>query len=267
MTPRVDDSISALRSGCEALAGIGLAEVLEVAELQSRVDRKYLVTPAQFAELVDRCSSGLRVLEIDGRRDFHYESVYFDTDDYVAYRQAATGRRSKFKVRTRTYLDSGACMLEVKTEGGRGETIKDRMVYDLACRDRLDAEAKRFVGGRVHLDGGVTSLHPVLRTTYSRATLVDPIAGTRMTCDAQLLCTSPKGRDVEMDTHVLVETKSRGASTAADRFLWSMGERPVRISKYCVGLALVEPGLPANRWNRTLRRYFDWTPTRPCWAA
>lgn len=47
-----------------------------------------------------------------------------------------------------------------------------------------------------------------------------------------------------------------------DRLLWRQGIRPARISKYCVGLAALDPTLPANRWNRTLRRYFDWQPRR-----
>ena len=49
-----------------------------------------------------------------------------------------------------------------------------------------------------------------------------------------------------------------------------MGQRPVRISKYCVGLAVVHPHLPANRWNRTLRRYFeahDALPDQPLVSA
>jgi hypothetical protein len=58
----------------------------------------------------------------------------------------------------------------------------------------------------------------------------------------------------------LVETKSTGAPTVADRLLWSAGERPVTISKFGVGMAALNPHLPANKWNRTLRRYFGWSP-------
>lgn len=233
-----------------------------MAELQSRVDRKYLVTPDRFDAFIDACGDHLRVLEIDGLRDFRYESVYFDTPDLAAYHRSATGRRSKFKVRTRTYVDSAACMLEVKTEGGRGQTVKDRMPYPLDRREVLDDDADAFVTDRVRAGAVAGDLAPVLRTRYARMTLVDPAAGTRVTCDARLVCTEPGGRTARMDTHVLIETKSLGGATAADRVLWSMGERPTPISKYCVGLAMVRPHLPAHRWNRTLRRYFDWEPER-----
>jgi hypothetical protein len=58
----------------------------------------------------------------------------------------------------------------------------------------------------------------------------------------------------------LVETKSTGAPTVADRLLWASGKRPVTISKFGVGMAALNRHLPANKWNRTLRRYFNWTP-------
>lgn len=255
-------ALVALNEGNARLDPVGLDHVLQVAELQSRVDRKYLVPPDMFKRLVDDCASDLRVLEIGGLREFRYESIYFDTADLASYHQAATGRRSRFKVRTRAYLDSHECMLEVKTRGGRGETVKDRMSYRFDQRGQLDMSALGFVEERVNVPYGASGLAPVLSTTYHRATLVDSVAGTRMTCDAQLRCSSPQGLEVAMDDHVLVETKSPGPATRADRLLWAMGERPTRISKYCVGLALLEPGLPANRWNRTLRRHFGWTPQR-----
>ena len=241
--------------------------MLSAAALQTRVDRKYLVPAHDFAGLVDRLAATHRVLEIGGLRTFRYESVYFDTLELAAYHQSATGRRSKFKVRTRTYVDSEACMLEVKTEGGRGETVKTRMPYPLDRREVLDEDADAFVADRVHPGVASGKLLPVLRTRYARMTLVDPTEGTRVTCDARLVCSEPGGRTAHMDTHVLIETKSLGGATAADRVLWSMGERPVPISKYCVGLAVVQPHLPANRWNRTLRRYFDWEPARTPLAA
>ncbi len=83
------------------------------------------------------------MLEIEGLRCFRYESVYFDTPDLAAYHQAATGRQNKFKVRTRTYVDSAECVLEVKTRGGRGETIKERTSYLLSDRERLNDMARK----------------------------------------------------------------------------------------------------------------------------
>ncbi|HWS57738.1 MAG TPA: VTC domain-containing protein, partial [Actinotalea sp.] len=92
-----------------------------------------------------------------------------------------------------------------------------------------------------------------LTTRYRRTTVVDRTVPMRMTVDAKLVCESSAGV-VGLDGLVVLETKSAGRPTPADRWLWAAGHRPVSISKYCVGLAALDPGLPANRWTRTLAR-------------
>jgi len=252
-------AVTELLVATATLRPVGLDEVMAVAGLQTRVDRKYLLDPATFASLVDAIAGDVHVLEIDGRRCFRYESVYFDTPGLAAYRRSAQGRaRSAFKVRTRTYLESGTCVLEVKCKGGRGETVKERMPYQLDRRATLDPVALRFVDGLVHLDAGDEHLRPVLATRYRRSTLVDLDDGARVTCDAGLECTDPDGRVAVMRDAILIETKSTGRATRVDRWLWRHHRRPVSISKFCVGLAALHPELPANKWNRTLRHYFDW---------
>jgi hypothetical protein len=250
--------VSVVTSPAETLAPLSLQEVLLVADLQTRTDRKYLVEPEVFAHLIGEVDAGLGVLEIDGVRAFRYESVYFDTPALDSYLGAAHGRRRRFKVRTRSYLDSGDCMLEVKTRGGRGETVKTRMPYDLDRRSFLDAAALEFVRTHAALPAGA-SLAPVMTTAYARSTFVDLSTGSRLTCDAGLECSSPAGATVSLPDHLLVETKSSGGPTAADRFLWRAGVRPVAVSKFCVGMAVLDPTLPANKWNRILRRHFDRT--------
>jgi hypothetical protein len=50
----------------------------------------------------------------------------------------------------------------------------------------------------------------------------------------------------------------------ADRFLWSHGHRPVRLSKFATGMALLDPALSHNRWHRTLTSVrADAIPVRP----
>ena len=176
--------VSVMTSVPEALAPLSLEEVLAVADLQTRTDRKYVVDPDVFARLVDELGAGLGVLDIAGVRSFRYESVYFDTPALDSYLGAAHGRRRRFKVRTRSYLDSGDCMLEVKTRGGRGETVKDRMPYDIGRRSAIDAAGLEFVRTHASLPTDAT-LAPVLTTAYLRSTLVDLATGSRLTCDRE----------------------------------------------------------------------------------
>ena len=103
------------------------------AALLTRVDRKYLLTTAE-AEVVLAAVAALHplVLDIDGTREFAYESVYFDTPDLLSYRLAAHDRRRRFKLRTRGYLDTDGAFLELKTRGSRSATVKDRFGQAIA---------------------------------------------------------------------------------------------------------------------------------------
>ena len=49
---------------------IGLKQLNELAELQTRVDRKYFVPAAVFRRMIAELAGELQVLDIDGRRTF-----------------------------------------------------------------------------------------------------------------------------------------------------------------------------------------------------
>jgi len=240
------------------LDAISLAELIEKAELQTRVDRKYVLPRADALALLDHVPADTRVLEIGGRRIFRYQSVYFDTDDLVSFRLAAYRRRRRFKVRTRTYLDSSLCFLEVKTEGSRGGTVKTRIPYERRDEDSV-------IPGRWFVDsvlGDRTDLQfaPTLTTRYRRTTLYQAAGNARVTIDEDLSFTDTDGRGMRLPDLAVVETKTGSAVSPVDRLLWAHGHRPVRISKYATGLAALRPDLPSTRWRRTLRRHFAQLP-------
>ena len=172
-----------------------LAELNSAAGLLTRVDRKYLVPLTCAQNLVDGLAPHAWVLAIDERRRFSYTSTYFDTPGLEAFMLAARKRRRRFKVRTRTYLDSGLCFLEVKTCGARGSTVKRRMGYHADDASRLTGPGRAFVAACL-AGAGVTgsaaarevaaALRPVLATTYERTTLHLPRAEARATIDTAL---------------------------------------------------------------------------------
>lgn len=242
----------------DKLEPIGLEELNGEASLLTRKDRKYLVPLALAQELVDQ--EGLQVLEIDGLRSFRYESVYFDTPDLISYLAAAHKRRRRFKVRTRSYLDSGLCSLEVKTRERRGMTQKHRLPYAIARRNQLTEDALEFVNGFDTIAPVSRTLRPVLTTRYSRTTLLERSSGSRITIDTGLQCEDADGSTVSLPDMAVVETKTSRQPCRTDRLLWSAHRRPVKVSKYCTSLAALTPGLPANKWNRVLRTSFGWIP-------
>lgn len=244
----------------DVMPPLGLDEVQAAADLQTRTDRKYLVPAADFLAMTRELDGALAVLEIDGLRRFDYESVYFDTPELEAHHAHAHDRRRRWKVRTRTYLDSGLCTLEIKSEGGRGETIKDRHPWALQDRYTLDTGARELIDSTLGSPSPAEKLELSLVTRYDRTTVVDLQTRSRMTCDVDLSFDRHGIRRHGPRDLVLVESKTVGAAGQVDAVLWRRGHRPLSLSKYCAGLALLDPSLPANRWNRTLRRHFDWEP-------
>jgi hypothetical protein len=257
----------------DTLAPVTLDELNDAAALQTRRDRKYVLTPDELDDLLAALPPA-RVLEIDGARSFAYDSTYFDTPDLDAYRLAATRRRRRFKVRTRTYVDTGSCFVEVKTRGGRGTTIKERQPHDDA--DHLGI-ARTFVSARLADAGAppVPMLTPTLRSRYHRTTLL--LDDARVTLDTGLVwdLLAPDGacpdgaapdagphtgpivrRSAALGDRVVVETKTAAGSgpSSVDRLFWRAGHRPDRISKYATGLAVLLPDLPDAPWRRLVRR-------------
>nr|WP_242680465.1 VTC domain-containing protein [Nocardioides sp. IC4_145] len=202
-------------------------------------------------------------MEIEDRRSSRYGSTYFDTTDLDSWAASAHPRRRRWKVRSRLYADSGGCWLEVKTRGARGVTVKERAPYDAAYRDEVRSEAVPWVRERLTA-AGVTGVDPgglvaTLRTGYLRTTLLLPGGAGRATIDAHLTWTSPFGH-ASAGGVLVVETKSPpGGAGPLDRRLWQLGHRPVRISKYGTGLALLTPDLPGNRWHRVTTRHLATT--------
>jgi hypothetical protein len=245
------------------LPPVDLEELNAEAALQTRVDRKYVVDSSLVAPLLDSFAGYVRVLELEGRRLAAYDSVYFDTPDRDSYLLAARGRRRRYKIRTRTYLDSGIGFLEVKTEGARAATVKERIPYRPADRSTITSEGARYVEETLATTiGSVPAgpLRPVLETRYGRTTLYLPESGSRATIDTSVTWREPGGRSLVLDGAVIVETKSGTSPSTLDKHLWRFGVRPCRISKFATGMAALNPELPANRWHRTLHRSL---PLRP----
>jgi hypothetical protein len=242
----------------DAFAPIDLDELLGLAALQTRIDRKYVLPRVDAERVLASLDPDTRVLEIDGSRGSLYESVYFDTDDLLSYRMAALGRRRRFKLRTRSYLDTGDAYLELKTKGARSATVKERLEYDIRHRDELTAAGIAYAAPPLEELGldDPDRLRPTLVTRYLRETLYLPGSGSRATVDTELRWEHAAGDALALPELAIVETKSAGAACEVDRTLWRAGHRPATVSKFGTGLAALRPELPSHKWTRVLRRHF-----------
>ena len=257
--PAGSRDLDALWDGFEP---VGLSDVVATADMLIRKDRKYLVPLEHLPRAVDLCGAGGRVLTIGDRRSFRYRSTYFDTMGLDSYLDAAHRRPRRFKVRTRRYVETRTNVLEVKTRNRRGMTVKHRRPCGAHEEGALSADGRAFVETCLSDRSVPSPLLPTLTTGYRRSTLVLPGEEARITVDVDLTWENSDGRRLELGPSAVIETKTHGRPCAVDRALWALGHRPIVISKYCTGLAALHPQLPANKWNRTLRRHLDWQPRR-----
>ena len=267
----------------EHLAPTTLEELNTAAGLLTRVDRKYLVGATTAQDVIDVLAERARVLDIDGRRSFSYASTYFDTPALDSYHRAARKRRRRFKIRTRSYLDSELTFLEVKTRGARGATVKQRLPYRAVDAGRVTASGLEFIVECLASSSGsaeeahriARALMPTMSTTYRRTTLHLPTDEARATIDTDLTWTALApgpgapgdagsagrrarpgairyGLSQSAGPLAVIETKNPATPSPTDRHLWSNGHRPSQISKYATGMAALHPELPANKWHRLL---------------
>jgi hypothetical protein len=221
---------------------VSLSELDERASLLRRIDNKYAVPHDAFLELLGRLCADHDALDMDGRREFAYETVYFETSGLRCYRDHVEGRFPRFKARTRCYRDTGYCVFEVKIKGEDGETDKSQVEHPPEKSDELIESARRCLDEALD-DGGIDvdgPLEPRLRTAFRRITLAARDNPARLTCDVGVRLTGRDGAHATMSGDlVLVETKSEDGQSPADHMLEELGQDQISLSKYRVGMSLV----------------------------
>ena len=229
------------------------------AALQQRVDTKYLIGLDQLDRIADRLAETHRRLVIDDRCAFDYRSSYLDTPALTCFHDHRQGRRLRFEARTRSY-DGGLCRFEVKLKDGRGGTDKHAITVEAADFGTVPLQADEFLTGVLADRYGIaapSTVAPRLLVRHFRHTLASRSEQSRVTLDTDLSFTTTRGVTAGLrEGLVLVETKSARGRSRADELLRRSGARPVGVSKYCTGMALLDPELPEQPWRRLLHRYF-----------
>ncbi len=207
-----------------------------------RTDSKYILGRDAFMSVFDNFRENFRVLEIGENRIFTYRSCYFD-DNFKCYYEHHQGKRQRFKVRIRHYVDSDELFFEVKLKDKRGKTNKKR----IPCRDfavsKISDENLSMLKSfylDIYRKEFRYDLRPALIVSCKRITLVSVHGGERATIDFDLRFESIDGSSVQIgDDFIIVETKSADGRGYSDRALKKNHIRKVRnCSKYCIGSVL-----------------------------
>ena len=228
---------------------IGLDE-LGKAALMARVETKYIIHQNMVDQLLTGLRSKYRILEINHRRENHYQTLYFDTINHHCYQRHQAGAQQRWKIRSRRYLESNSTFLEVKYKNNRKRTLKKRIPADLLM-DLLQPSSDSFLADNTPYRRD--ELQPSLEIKYSRITLVNNNNQERVTLDSSLQFANSRS-SIDLSGLVVVETKQAQfiRQSTFMKNLRSEGIRPASFSKYCIGTALLNPLIKQNRFKPTL---------------
>ena len=221
---------------------------MDSVSLMKRVDTKFIIHKDQLPQLLDNIHNDYRVLEINQNRLMTYKSNYFDTPNAHLYLLHHNGKASRVKVRIRNYVESNLFFLEVKQKSNKGNTKKSRIAIQ-SLHEKLDEKSLSFIH---KLTGKNYPLTKSINNQFNRFTLVNNQMTERVTIDTNLSYNA-----IPFDENlVILELKQsrHNRHSLVHESLKNMGVKPMRISKYCMGMAKNNPSLKQNSFKRKFKK-------------
>lgn len=224
-------------------------EEMDAVKLLDRMDMKYIFHRNRLEDILACSQDHFRVLQVEGRKCSRYETHYYDTPDYRMYTQHHNGKLNRHKIRFRKYVDSGLAYFEIKYKNNKGRTIKDRVKvrepqFIIKGESEFLLEKKTIY----HAD----MLQEAIRIQYNRITLVNKNLNERVTIDLDLTYTF-NDQIRKFPSLVIAEVKQD--KTQRSPFTSVMQSKyiiPMSLSKYCFGIASMNPAVKINNFKPKL---------------
>jgi hypothetical protein len=239
-------SLQAVHSMVSQFSPISLDE-MDAVKLMDRIDMKFILPFEQFTGILPQLAQNYKLLTINGNRVFSYQTDYYDTPDLNMFYDHHNGRLTRFKVRHREYIESRLAFLEVKFRSNKGRIIKERIKYQ-------NQNSKSFAGFiEKHTPYNPGKLACTVVNHFNRFTLIDRELKERVTTDFNISFTD-KSRNIFLNGLVIIEIKQARTDKTSLIYqaLKKNNIRPSSISKYCVGISLLNDKSKNNNFKQTL---------------
>jgi hypothetical protein len=213
-------------------------EEIDCLKLMNRIDTKFVFSAGILPQLLETLTPVYKILEINNKREFLYETRYLDTEDMLFYFQHVRGMLARHKIRFRKYESTDTAFLEIKRRTNRNRTVKWRIKNSYDSRITGEA-ASHFINK--HIPFNSSTLEPVLENKFTRVTLAGFNTMERLTFDFNMNFTSTEGSGIELPYLAIAELKSDGYPSLSPFItaVKTMGIKPTGFSKYCMGNALL----------------------------
>lgn len=218
----------------------------------SRKEYKFIIPHEKLPQVLEFLAQDFVYTTCGGKAFHHYQTHYFDTPEKLFFKRHRQGKFNRIKVRIREYQTGEVeRFVECKKKIKGIHTEKHRQKF----QDQLDA---RFIQEHLEPYGAhVQHLQQQLTLDYKRLFLLSKDFRRRVTIDSNIEATNLDGETKELlSQYVILEVKEKGLAKDIHQYLRrEHGIRPQSFSKYCVGLALMNPQLKANRWKPVFKKY------------
>ena len=223
---------------------------LDKVKLLDRKDTKFVFNQNKLPLILGMIQNHYSVLEIENCQIFNYENIYYDTDDFLFYKQHHNEQRKRYKVRFRKYSNSNKSFFEIKIKNNKNRTKKERMLVK-EMSTKLESDQKFFLKEVTGIKSA--QLVPSLDIQFSRITLVDNNFSERLTIDNNLFIKN-KYSSKAFDKLTILEIKQPKYNPKSQfiHVLRSLNIHEMRFSKYCLGLIHVNQSLKYNRFKTKL---------------
>lgn len=228
---------------------ISLAEMDRV-KLMNRTDTKFAFSVEKFTEFLESLNQFYDVLEIANTRTPHYESLYFDDEQFSFFKDHHNGKTNRFKVRIRKYVESEILFLEVKHKF-KGRTDKKRIPTN-GFDEVFDEKQLQFLTKQLQAE---SQLMPTMWNSFQRITLINKTLNERLTFDFNINF-HHQNTERNFNNLVIAELKQEELNRNSPFYALMKNQqiRPYRLSKYCLGSIEIygENQLKFNRFKKKL---------------
>ncbi len=231
---------------------------LESVALTRRMDTKFVLSVDQLFILLDQIQTDHKILQIQDRRVFHYNTIYFDTPDFQFYVDHHNGYVHRMKVRLREYMDSGLKFYEIKRKLPGDQTDKTRVSTD-EMRDFITDEQYRLIDYKRLAN---RPLEKKMSNSFKRITLTHCNKEERITIDTDISFYKD-GKIVSLPNVVILELKQARYDVTSPlvQMLKKMRIYPGSFSKYVTGVAVLGLHHKQNQFKSQLLKIEQFHPT------
>lgn len=226
--------------------------------LRRRNTVKYIIPCDKLPEFLDTMKVDFSLVEREGEILRRTELQYFDTPVFSFYRDHINGKLNRIKIRSRRVNLENVHVLEVWKRKNKGEMVKK--CYPADSLGGLILQRPKL--GKYFPDSDTPELVPALDCRFDRLTFIRKDGRERITLDVGLTFMNPGDEDRVIsfsEVAILEVRRKKYVKSFLSQWLKTTGFRKSNISKYCLGISRIYPGLKSNTYKSVLRNIEKYT--------